>query len=138
MSSTNIKEFTLSIAKAGERLTGELLQDRVTAVAMEATRGVVETTPVDTGRLKGNWQPSVAEPAEGEVERTDATAEGSAASSPAIPEMLTAMAGWKAGQTIWLHNGVPYATYQENGTERMAGRFMVARTVERLRRQWGS
>lgn len=133
---TNINEFLLNLKLYDEQTLPELARNRVTAVCMEATKGVVELTPVDTGRLKGNWQASVGGPKEGSIERFDKTATGSSASSPAVQEAAEALQDWEVGQWFWLHNGVPYATYQEDGTEAMPGKHMVKRTVSRIERSF--
>lgn len=136
--SSNINTFLVRLDLYRGETVPAVIQQRVRAVAMEATRGVVEATPVDTGRLKGNWQPSIGAPAVGTVDRTDATPMGSAAASPAVAEAMALMLGWRMGDWFWLHNGLPYAVHQEHGTARMAGRHMVGRTVARLEAAFGS
>jgi hypothetical protein len=102
--------------------------DATQALAFEAVRGVVLLTPIVSGRLRGNWQVTTNAPAEGfDDSKRDESGQPTIAAGEAVIERA------KPYEPIWLHNGVPYATYVETGTERMQPRAMVARTIERLR-----
>lgn len=80
----------------------------VRKVCLDLTKGIVEKTPVDTGRLRGNWQASVVVPTFGTVptEQKDA-GRVIAAAGAAIA---------KAPGNVWyLVNNLPYAAVAEYG-----------------------
>lgn len=83
---------------------------------------VIEDTPVDTGFLKGSWQPSLDTP---EVS-------GDGENGQPSVKVAAVIAGMKAGQTFWMTNNAKYAQYVEFGTSKMAGRFFVTRNVKRF------
>jgi hypothetical protein len=102
--------------------------DATQALAFEAVRGVVLLTPVRTGRLRGNWQVTTIAAADGfDANKRDESGQATIAAGEATIEKA------RPYEPIWLHNGVPYATYVETGTERMQPAGMVARTIARLR-----
>lgn len=86
-------------------------------------------TPVDTGRLRGNWQLSHGSPAEGYTEdRFDKTGGDVLARAQAGAQAIAPY------EFTWIHNGVPYAPYVNDGTETRAGVHMLETTADRLRR----
>lgn len=77
-----------------------------------AAQGVVMSTPVDTGRLRGNWQFGRALPA--------GTVEGSDTSGAAtIAKMAGQVTSLKAGGECWIVNNLPYAGEIEYGHSRV-------------------
>lgn len=92
---------------------------------MEMAERVVRATPVDTGFLRGSWQPAI-----GEVKN------GKGAPDPAggqtIAEVMTVGNAVKPGDRFYMTNNASYAGFVENGTAKMAGRFYVQGTVK----QW--
>jgi hypothetical protein len=114
--------------RADARSIDRQVLDVTTALAFEAVRGTVLLTPVDTGRARANWQVTLDTPATGFNDRArDKTG------SKTIEAGVATVERAKPYQPIWMHNGVPYITYLEHGTEKMSPRAMVARTMERLR-----
>lgn len=97
----------------------------VRAVNLEALRGVVLMTPVDTGRARGNWQVGPPEPAELDV--LDPT--GSLALATGSQEIAKAP---RFG-LLWISNGLVYIVPLEDGHSGQAPRGMVTVTVERLK-----
>ena len=73
----------------------------VRAITFSLFREVVQRTPVDTGRLKGNWQVSQGAPAAGTTESTDASGGNT----------IAAIAGGIGGlgSVTFLTNNLPYA-----------------------------
>jgi hypothetical protein len=115
--SSNITQHVLNLERYATEEMPAIVRDRVTAIALQGGRGLVETTPVDQGRAKGNWQVALGEPATNEIERLDATPEGTASASPLLPETASIMDAWKPGQTIWFGNGLPYIYFLNYGVE---------------------
>lgn len=90
----------------------------------EVAHRAVEKTPVDTGFLRGSWQPSIGEPStshDGKIDTAGAAAQ--AAISVLIPEI-------KAGVMFYMMNNAKYAGFVEYGTSKMAGRFYVTDTAK--------
>jgi hypothetical protein len=73
----------------------------VRAITFALFREVIQRTPVDTGRLKGNWQVSVGAPADGTLTTTDKSG------SKTVVAMAAGIGGW--GSTSYLTNNLPYA-----------------------------
>jgi hypothetical protein len=93
-------------------------------VALELFRRVIYKTPVDTGRARANWQVTIGTPAAGTIEIDDTN--GGATMSKAT----AASAGFKAGDTIYLTNNLPYIRRLEEGSSQQAPAGMVALTVQ--------
>lgn len=106
---------------------------------------VIRDTAVDEGRLRGDWQTTVGQPASSENGRDDPTPGGSDG-GPAQAEVL-ANTPQGAGQETYLTNNMPYCEKIENGgyigpTDKVtAGGFsrkspqgMVKRNVDRFQK----
>lgn len=112
------RDFARLLQKAGEKAD---LVVRKTALDLQSS--MIEMSPVDTGRFKGNWQCGV-----GSVNTaTDAPEDTSGAA--AIGRTQTVLEGWKPGQTITLSNSLPYARRLEYGWSKQAPGGMVRLTV---------
>lgn len=111
------------IPKVAEKIGADLDQF-IRAVKIELFNGVIRTTRVDTGRLRGNWQTTIGQPARSEIDRQDQLAEG-LNGGQAMDEVQREV---KAFTTMYLTNNLPYAEVweEEDG--------MVARSVARLER----
>lgn len=108
------------LRKAPEKLDAIARQ-----VCFEMAERVVDATPVDTGFLRGSWQPSIGEPSldhQGKDDKAGAAAQ--AAIALVIPQM-------KAGQRFYMMNNASYARPVEYGTSKMAGRYYVTDTVKK-------
>lgn len=86
---------------------------------------VVNDTPVDTGRLRGNWQASLDKPALHTIDRPRTDAE--------VMQEIEGGLG-DAGQTSYLTNNLPYAVPIEYGHSKKAQAGMVRRNVARFQR----
>jgi hypothetical protein len=80
-------------------------------VALELFRRVIYKTPVDTGRARANWQVTIG-------------------SQATMSKATAASAGFKAGDTIYLTNNLPYIRKLEEGSSQQAPAGMVALTVQ--------
>lgn len=103
---------------------GQLLLKRL---AFEAFKRIIFKTPVDTGRLRGNWQASVGQPKTRELQRKDKPGQATLASG------LAALSDVPPGVVVWITNNLPYAERIESGygAENVPGQ-MVGRTLEEL------
>lgn len=110
------RNFAALLKRAGDKAD---LVVRKTALDLQSS--MISMSPVDTGRFKGNWQCGVG------ALNTDNTAP---AGADAQGKTAAALQGWKAGQTIWLTNSMPYARRLEYGWSQQAPGGMVRLTVQ--------
>jgi hypothetical protein len=83
----------------------------VRKTALELLTGMVEKSPVDTGRFRGAWVCGI-----GVVNNDNEQPEDKSGSS-SIARTAAALPAWKPGQTIWLTNSLPYSRVLEFGRE---------------------
>lgn len=112
-------------AKAGDK--AELVVRRT---ALELQAEMIERTPVDTGRAKGNWVASVGAMTGETSSREDKTPLGRHDSAGAIKEAAGRLKAWTPGQTIWLVNNLVYARKLELGHSKQAPHGMVRLAVQ--------
>lgn len=110
-----------------KKLPSEVIKAQKKLV-LEALRRVVQRTPVDTGRARGNWQVSIASPAESVLDASDKDGGGT------ISKGLAAMASLPPYQIVWISNNVDYIEFLEEGSSKQAPQGMVRMTVLDLRR----
>jgi prophage DNA circulation protein len=100
--------------------TGASLDETARAVTLEVFTSVIQDTPVDTGRARGNWQFTTVSPATGETDQSEASA--IAAVQP------------KAGEVNYLTNNLPYIGRLEYvGWSNQAPNGMVRKNIARVR-----
>ncbi len=118
--STVIDEFMQTLVGGVQKFVQQSISD--------LAEDVVATTPVDTGNLRGSWQPSIGDP-EGSVETSGAHP------GAAIAAMIDNI---KLGETFTMVNGAVYAMRIEYGfvgpdslgrVYNQAGRFWVASAI---------
>lgn len=128
------RQYAAILAKAGAR--AELVV-RQSAVALQS--GMVEKSPVGDpsqwknptsappgyvgGRFKGNWQTGIG------VINADISAAPDKSGNGSIARALATVQNWKAGQTIFLTNSLPYAAELERGSSTQAPTGVVRLTV---------
>lgn len=89
----------------------------------ELSQRVVVDTPLDTGFLRGSWQPSIGEPSMSHKGELDASGGLIAAKlASVIPQI-------KTGVIFYMMNNAAYARYVHHGTEKMAARPWVENQV---------
>jgi HK97 gp10 family phage protein len=92
---------------------------------MEMSERVVRATPVDTGFLRGSWQPAL-----NEVRNEKGSPDPAGAQT--IAKVMTVGNAVTPGDRYYMTNNANYAKFVEYGTVKMAGRFYVQNTVK----QW--
>ena len=95
--------FSSDVHRIAEKM-GDTVENVASATFIELFSAVIRDTPVDSGRLRGNWQTTKNSPATGELARTGG--------SGAIAEVHSKVD--KLG-TYYLTNNLPYATVAEFG-----------------------
>jgi len=125
------REFAIDLKKFG-RVTREQAQMIVRKIIIDLDTRVVLSTPVDTGRARGNWYPSIGEPSSARNdENYDPSGGGSVAAA-------TGMAmGVKLGQLAWLTNNLPYILPLENGWSKQAPSGMVDKNLNAIAAKYG-
>ena len=102
------------------------------ATGIEIFGRVIMRTPVDTGRLRGNWQATRGARAHGTVDTDDPgpVNDIGAGSSKAREEMIRTVVGAGLGDSLHLTNNLPYAGKIEYGhSKKQAPAGMVRLTV---------
>lgn len=117
-----------------------VVQNGVRKIGMQALRGVVMRTPVDTGRARSNWQVSVDTPL---LTNINAYAPGT---KLGIGEAGNAQATIQAGSAIidnakpfgmiFISNGLPYINRLEHGWSGQAPAGMVRITLDQIQAQF--
>ena len=96
------------------------MHDMCKKVAIDVTSGVVDRSPVDTGRFRGNWMVATGS--------ADTATTASTTASDSINRALNMP--FNVGQSIFITNSLPYAQRLENGWSQQAPQGMVALTVQ--------
>lgn len=96
-------------------------------IAFDLLEGIVNMTPVDTGRAKGNWLVSLGHPdLSSEWEKKDKA--GNATISAGTQEIQ----GLHDYGAIYLTNNLPYISALENGRSQQAPAGMVRVSLDRV------
>lgn len=115
--------FAANLNKLCER-AGDKAALVVRRAALELQSGMIERSPVDSGRFKGNWACGIG------TLNTDTSQAADASGQGALGRTATTLQGWTPGQTIILSNSLPYAKRLENGWSQQAPNGMVRLTVQ--------
>lgn len=92
-------------------------------VALRIYRGIVEKTPVDTGRARGNWHISVGNP--------DPYTRETKTRTP-LPSEYKKVEQAKPEDTIYIQNNLPYIKRLEYGSSKQAPQGMVRLTMQEV------
>lgn len=114
--------FSADVAKYAKK-TGLTLQKSVVAICAEASRSIIEMTPVDTGRAQGNWYASI------NTIDTSTSEERKKAEALSIANNEAKKA---YGKIFNLTSNLPYIKKLEYGWSKQAPTGMVRITTERV------
>lgn len=115
------------LADATLNLTG-WAQEKVQGTLFSLTARVIKETPVDTGRLRNNWQSSIGRALRSELSGVDPSGAGAINRAAAVIENM------ELGDTFYFTNNLPYAARIEyNGHSDQARGGMLRVNVERVR-----
>lgn len=112
------RDFAKILARAGDKA-----DQVVRKVTLDVGASIIKRSPVDTGRFIGNWNYSTVTINTGTSSAPDKTG------ASAIGKIQTGLTTWKAGETIYISNSLPYAQRLENGWSQQAPAGMVRLTV---------
>lgn len=136
---TNLPQFNLEIDHFTKDLPPKLAGMALRKIGLEALRGVIQLTPVDTGRAKGNWQVQINASPTGETGLIDdSVSDFDPGESPAYIIGANVIATAPPYSAIHIGNNVPYIGALENGHSKQAPLGMVALTFARLQAHYGN
>ena len=108
--------------------TGLGMDKTVRGVTIAMGNSLIEKSPVDTGRFRGNWQHSTGAPTVGPLQTTDSTG------SQTKAKLNASIATVEAGNIEYVVNNLPYAIPLEYGHSKIqAPAGMVRVTVAKFR-----
>lgn len=110
----NIEEATANLNSWMDRTV------RGTLLGLSAR--VIQTSPVDTGRFRGNWQPSISSP--------DMKVDTNTSTAITLGKVKRTIDGdFKIGRTFYLTNNLPYSIELEFGSSKQAPNGVVRQVV---------
>lgn len=120
------REFSLELSREWQEARDDI-NESVRGVGLAVLSGVVEKSPVDTGRFKANWIVSFGTISEGTTDEVDKIGPPTVAKGNTVllayPDTLP---------PIYLQNNLPYANRLENGWSKQAPNGMVALTIAEI------
>ena len=121
-----MSEWALDIGKFAEKieLNVEIVAKKV---GLDILKEIVERTPHDTGRARGNWQVGINQESFNSLDREDKTGASAVSQGGTIIRTLT------AGDTVNIYNNVEYIMQLETGSSKQAPAGMVGVTIARFR-----
>lgn len=123
MGKTVIKLEKPSDAAALVDLVRASLAKKRVEIAMTAYQQISISTPVDTGRLRNGWMPSI------NVQSDYLPPEGKYSFPDIMGRVSQAWANSTIEDVLYIVNNVPYGVYLNNGTVHIAPRRFVERTI---------
>lgn len=122
-------DFSAQLGRFAKRAEDRLNATRRT-VAIKLFSAIIMDTPVLTGRLRGNWQTSLASPVTGAIDRTDPSG------GSVMREVEEVVGTSRLSDVIYFRNNLPYAyrIEYEGWSKVKAPQGMVRRNVARFRR----
>lgn len=115
-------DFERQLEEAYKRKVVEPLEKTVRQVAIFVDGELVDTTPVDTGRAKANWLPSINQVLTDTVE------------PDGKPDMTQAITSYKLADTIFITNNLPYIRRLNEGSSKKAPAGFVDTAIARGKR----
>jgi hypothetical protein len=113
--------------------TEKQLKTVIRKITMEAFRGVIEKTPVDTGRLRANWGASI-----GSANTASYPEKSDKSGSGTIGVAQKVVFDWNCIGSIFLCNNLPYAGAIEYGHSKVkAPAGMVRVTLAEISAHYG-
>ena len=109
--SSNVREFNDAVLRFSAELVPAQAVAFHRAIAIDAATEIITLTPVDTGRLRANWQQTVESPAEGVLTGVDRSRDGDATQRRA----QSALRALRPFSVSFLSNNLPYVDTVENG-----------------------
>lgn len=136
-----LKEFEARVKNFAEKLPEELIVPFTKKIALQALRGVVIKTRVDTGRARGAWITTLgagtnSTPEAPKSGERKSSARAGAAGRQAIGQGTAAVRGLQPFVPVFISNNVEYIQFLENGGPNNEPDLMVALTLQEIRSQF--
>jgi hypothetical protein len=125
---TNVAEFNREIDQFAKTVPDKV-STMQRKIVFGALRLLCKRTPIKTGYARFNWQTTFDMPAEGQLNGTDLTPDGTAT----VTRGLAAITPFKPYTIVWISNNVDYIEFLEHGSSKQAANGMLAVTVADLR-----
>ena len=100
-------------------------------IVIDLDSAIVLGTPVDEGRARGNWFPTINEPSSAVTNNTDMSG------SAVLSAVTTNAAALDLGDIAWFANNLPYILPLENGHSGQAPAGMVDINLTAVAEQYG-
>lgn len=97
----------------------------VKKVILAVDQAVVLATPVDTGRARANWRPSIGEAVNETLPEPSSPGVGSREALQAGERVADQYKGGDRSPTVHITNNLPYIQYLNDGSSRQAPRNFV-------------
>lgn len=124
----NARKFALEIDRDFERAEKEL-REAVSLLALQGLTRIIQRTPVDTGRARGNWSVSIGAQSFGLAQELDPSGSNAISEGQAVIASFGSQEGWPS---IFIQNNLPYIERLEDGYSGQAPNGMVALTLADL------
>lgn len=139
----NPKEFVKQWNKWSFEVPQRICNDYQAAVVRIFFMYLMTYTPIDTGRLRGNWKASIDTKPKGssKARRTDATSTGAPATAQEvqyIEALVRDLRKKPIGRVVWIGNLTNYAKFVEFGTRKMLPRAMMERATHSTKARMSS
>lgn len=119
-----MSDYGADIRRFFARASREEASKATRAVSLRVLSGVVQRTPVDTGRARGNWQVSLGQAVNGTTVDVEDQAGGAT-----IAKGAATIGQQKGFQPVVLENNLPYINKLEDGSSKQAPNGMVSETL---------
>ena len=130
---SNVLEFNLRLDHFATQDVPGLILLATKKLAFDIFAGVVQMTPVDTGRARNNWHMSLNTPDDVVLESATGGAPGQPPTQEHLSEQQQILAGLhQVGIVVWIQNNLVYAPVLEQGHSQQAPAGMVAVTLSRV------
>lgn len=103
--------------------------EAVELISLEAFKRIVEKSPVDTGRFRGNWNASIGS---ADASTTETVDKSGGATNARAAGVISGYSGYDSLPAIYITNGLPYAVRLEDGHSKQAPGGMVALTLTEI------
>lgn len=127
MRTLKLAEFNREIERIGKTLPAESIVAYHKKICLEFLARVIDKTPVDTGRARGNWQVTVNAKSSASLDVTDKTGDATFAHGVGNLSALPPYA------IVWVANHVHYISFLEEGTSQQAPDGMVKLTLNEMK-----
>lgn len=116
--------------KRGIRLVEKQIALTIKGTALSLFGAIIKDTPVDTGRLRGNWDVTLNKESN---YKSDTVFDKTGGAT--ISKTKAALGKYKTNDDIYMTNNLEYAVHIEKGTEKIRGHHMVERVKEAFNRE---